>query len=441
MPSPSDTTPAGRAISPLAALRDRGRDAAAHLSTLLDSYGKIRHFTESLCSALAVEDYVIQSHAEASPVKWHLAHASWFFEELVLQRFAPHYRPCDPDYRTLFRAEGESGATSVPRSRRGLLSRPTVEQTFAYRAYVDEHMRALLARAAPTEELWRAVTLGLHHEQQHQELLLIDLKHAFSVSPLLPLYCEALPIQHEPLPPLTFVACAAGLTEIGHDGRGFCFENELPRHPSFIAPFRLANRLISNEEYRSFVTSGGYTHEELWLPEGWDLAQAQRWERPLYWSESLEHEFGLTGVRELDPNAPVSHVSYYEADAFARWTGARLPSEQEWESAAAALPVQGNFVEEGHWCPIPARGGAGQDLLQLFGDAWEWTRSSATPYPGCPTREGPSPEHHGCFGPSQAVLRGGSCITARSHVRHTYRHRLRPEARWQVTSLRLAMDG
>lgn len=412
---------------------------APRVSTLIDSYGKVRRVTEALCAPLALDDYGVQSMADASPTKWHLAHTSWFFEEFALQHFAEDYRFYDESWRYLFNSYYEAVGPRLARADRGLLTRPTVEQTFAYRAYVDEQMSRLLERREESDELWRLVTLGLHHEQQHQELLLTDIKHAFSRNPLRPAYLPPATAPGCESPALDFLEFEGGLVEIGHEGRGFCFDNELPRHRAWIAPFRIANRLITNEEFRGFIESGGYSSAEHWLSDGWACVERDGWNRPLYWGESLDHEFTLAGVRELDPDAPVCHLSYYEADAFARWAGARLPSEFEWEFAAGDHPVRGNFVEERQLRPLPPPGG-GLRLQQMFGDAWEWTRSAYAPYPGYAPPAGAIGEYNGKFMVSQLVLKGGSSLSPRSHIRATYRNFFPPGARWQMSGLRLAMD-
>ena len=418
----------------------RGADAAPRVSTLIDSYGKVRRVTEALCSSLALDDYTVQSMPDASPTKWHLAHTSWFFEEFVLRHFAEDYRFHDESWRYLFNSYYEAVGPRMARAERGLLSRPTVEETFAYRAYVDERMSRLLEQREESDDLWRVVTLGLHHEQQHQELLLTDIKHAFSRNPLRPAYAPPLAAPRRESPTLAFLELEGGLVEMGHEGRGFCFDNELPRHRVWLAPFRIANRLITNEEFRGFIGSGGYASPEHWLSDGWACVERERWDRPLYWGESLDHEFTLAGVRELDPDAPVCHLSYYEADAFARWAGARLPSEFEWELAATELPVRGNFVEQEYLRPLAPPPGGGSHPQQMFGDAWEWTRSAYAPYPGYAPPEGALGEYNGKFMVSQLVLKGGSCLTPRSHIRATYRNFFPPAARWQMSGLRLAMD-
>ncbi|MGH8221195.1 MAG: ergothioneine biosynthesis protein EgtB [Steroidobacteraceae bacterium] len=417
----------------------RAVETTPRVSTLLDSYGKVRRVTEALCAPLAPDDYTVQSMPDASPTKWHLAHTSWFFEEFVLQHFAPDHRCYDESWGYLFNSYYEAVGPRIARAERGLLSRPTVAQTFAYRAYVDEQMSRLLERREESEALWRVVTLGLHHEQQHQELLLTDIKHAFARNPLHPPYVAPRAAPRRESPTLAFLELEGGLVEIGHAGRGFCFDNELPQHRAWIAPFRIANRLITNEEFCGFVASGGYSSPQHWLSEGWACLEREHWERPLYWGASLDHEFTLAGVQELDPDAPVCHLSYYEADAFARWAGARLPSEFEWELAAAALPVRGNFVEEEHLRPL-APPVSRAPLQQMFGDAWEWTRSAYAPYPGYAPPEGALGEYNGKFMVSQLVLKGGSCLSPRSHIRATYRNFFAPGARWQMSGLRLAMD-
>jgi ergothioneine biosynthesis protein EgtB len=405
----------------------------------LDAYKTVRGVTQALCAPLASEDFVVQSMPDTSPTKWHLAHTSWFFEEFVLQEFVRGYRQHDPRYRYVFNSYYEAVGPRHARAQRGLLSRPTVAQTFEYRAHVDAAMQTLLERDAGAE-LRRRVTLGLHHEQQHQELLLTDIKHAFFSNPLLPAYAPARAAPSAEATALMFSGFAGGLVEIGHDGHGFSFDNELPRHQAYVQPFRLANRLITNAEFRQFIDDGGYERAEYWLSEAWATLQAEQWRRPLYWSESLEQEFTLAGMRALDPHVPVCHLSYYEADAFARWAGARLPSEFEWELAATAQPIEGNFLDDGRLHPLPVAGAA-RDLRQLFGDTWEWTRSSYAPYPGYAAAPGALGEYNGKFMVSQLVLRGGSCFTPCSHMRASYRNFFYPSARWQMSGVRLAQDG
>jgi ergothioneine biosynthesis protein EgtB len=403
-------------------------------------YREVRSATEALCAPLAVEDYVVQSMPDASPAKWHLAHTSWFFEEFVLGPHVPGYRVHDKSFRYLFNSYYEGVGPRHARPQRGVLSRPTVQQTFAYRAYVDEQMGRLLRAGPWSQKLEDLITLGLHHEQQHQELLLTDIKHMFSCNSLLPAYMDAVPLSREAAPRLSYIAFDGGLAEIGHRGTGFCFDNELPRHRVHVNPFRIANRAVTNGEFLEFVSSGGYSRPELWLSDGWVAVQQEQWTRPIYWADSLEQEFTLTGLRELNKAAPVSHLSYYEADAFARWAGARLPTEAEWEIAAAEIPVQGNFVEARNWHPVAAPVSGAAAPAQMFGDVWEWTQSPYSPYPGFRPAAGAVGEYNGKFMVNQLVLRGGSCATPRSHMRATYRNFFPPGARWQLSGLRLAMD-
>jgi ergothioneine biosynthesis protein EgtB len=316
---------------------------------------------------------------------------------------------------------------------------------WAYRAHIDEEMQALLDRNSLSPELQHVVTVGLHHEQQHQELFLTDIKHLFSRNPLRPAYAALSVPPRSPTtaPPLAFVEFDGGLVDIGHRGEGFCFDNELGRHKVFLEPFRLANRAATNGEFLEFVREGGYAHAEHWLSDGWACVQREQWRHPLYWSDSLDNEFTLAGERELDPSAPVSHLSYFEADAFARWAGGRLPTEFEWEHAASGLPLQGNFVEDGEWRPISARHSTGTSwppMLQMFGDVWEWTASAYAPYPRFQPLNGALGEYNGKFMVSQQVLRGGSCATPRSHIRSTYRNFFYPTARWQFSGVRLAAE-
>ena len=408
----------------------------------------MRAATESLCRPLATDDYSIQSMPDASPAKWHLAHTSWFFEEFVLKAAIEDYAPFDATFGYLFNSYYESVGPRHKRPERGMLSRPTIEQIWAYRAHVDEEMQLVLERALPPD-LEPAVTLGLHHEQQHQELLLTDIKHLFSLNPLQPAY-SARPAraQQSGSSSLAFLAFSGGLPEIGHAGADFCFDNERARHHVHLEPFRLANRLVTNGEYLQFIRSGGYQRHDHWLSDGWACVQREQWRHPLYWSDSLEQEFTLGGTRALDLNAPVCHLSYYEADAFARWAGARLPTEFEWESVAVpeagTTPLSGNFVDDGLWHPAAPtvagteRAGA---VLQMFGDAWEWTASAYAPYPRFRPLNGALGEYNGKFMVNQLVLRGGSCATPRSHIRATYRNFFYPTARWQFSGVRLAADA
>ena len=410
--------------------------------TLSEQYRQVREASVALCAPLALEDYVVQSMPDASPAKWHLAHTTWFFEEFVLSQARTSYKFHDADFRFLFNSYYNAVGPMHTRSNRGLLSRPTVRQVLDYRTRIDERMSALLqAPGHVSPELARIITLGLHHEQQHQELILTDIKHLLSCNPLLPAYIEqAAPASRE-APALAFRSFDGGLVEIGYAGTQFCFDNELPRHRVYLAPFALATRLVTNAEYLEFIRDDGYDTAAHWLSDGWATVQRERWTRPIYWSESLEEEFTLRGLVPLDPHAPVAHLSCYEADAFARWAGARLPTEFEWESAActASMPTSGNFVESRNWHPVAAAEVGGQ-LLQMFGDVWEWTQSAYSPYPGYRPVSGALGEYNGKFMVNQLVLRGGSCATPRSHIRTTYRNFFNPAARWQFSGVRLARD-
>ncbi|HEY3412733.1 MAG TPA: ergothioneine biosynthesis protein EgtB [Armatimonadota bacterium] len=415
----------------------------ATAGTMAARYREVRDFTERLCEPLETEDYVIQSMPDASPTKWHLAHTSWFFETFVLSPFLAGYRSPDPLYEYLFNSYYNAVGERHPRPKRGLLSRPTVAEVYGYRAHVDEAMRDLLAisEGELVERLAPVLTLGLHHEQQHQELILTDLKNALAGNPIRPAYRDRSRESHAEAPPLKWVHFPAGIAWIGHDGGGFAFDNEGPRHREYLEGFALATRLVTNAEYIAFVEAGGYRQPQWWLSSGWNAVQDAGWSAPLYWEERDGRwwHFTLSGMRPVDEDEPVCHVSYYEADAYARWAGARLPSEAEWEQAAAGLPVTGSFAECGRFHPAPAGRDAG--LSQMYGDAWEWTRSSYAPYPGYAPDEGALGEYNGKFMCNQYVLRGGSCATPESHIRATYRNFFPPDARWQFTGIRLAKDA
>jgi ergothioneine biosynthesis protein EgtB len=407
-----------------------------------DSYRSVRLTTEALCQPLAVDDYLLQSMPEASPVKWHLAHTTWFFETFVLQRYKARYSPFHPQFGYLFNSYYQAVGERYPRPQRSLLSRPTVEEVCRYRAHVDEEMTQLL-RATLTPDVSAIVSLGVNHEQQHQELILTDLKSAWAANPLHPVYRKALTDSRQPAPD-GWVPYTEGLAWIGHDGNGFAFDNEAPRHRVFLHGFDLAARLVTNAEYQSFIADGGYKRAELWLSDGWFVRQSQGWTAPLYWKQQDGRAFIVTlaGQRPLVPEEPVCHVSYYEADAFARWAGARLPTEAEWETAAASVPIAGHFLEGGRF--HPAAGGAPLDAgphYQLHGDVWQWTASPYTGYPGYKPAAGALGEYNGKFMINQMVLRGSSCVTPRSHARSTYRNFFPPDSRWQFSGIRLARDA
>lgn len=412
--------------------------------SLRATYHAVRRTTESLCAPLAVEDYVVQSMPDASPVKWHLAHTTWFFETFVLVPNRPDYPLFHPKYKYLFNSYYDAVGERFPRPQRGLLSRPTVAEVGAYRAHVDEHMdRTLGAADRPAAERIAATTmLGLHHEQQHQELILTDLKHAWAANPLDPIYREA-PTDHGVAPVCRWLTFPEGTAWLGHDGRGFAFDNESPRHREFVHAFQLASRLVTAGEYLDFMADGGYERPELWLSDGWAARQARGWTAPLYWqcTDAAWSVFTLTGRRAVHADEPVCHVSYYEADAFARWAGARLPTEAEWEVAAATVAPAGHFLDAGrfHPWPTPACDDTGP-LVQLFGDVWQWTASPYVGYPGYQPTAGALGEYNGKFMVNQLVLRGASCVTPRSHARRSYRNFFPPDARWQFSGIRLAKE-
>ncbi len=407
-------------------------------------HAAVRAATVALAQPLSAEDCALQSMPDASPVKWHLAHTSWFFETFVLERFAAGYRPFDPAFRVLFNSYYNAVGPKHPRPRRGLLSRPSLADVLAYRAHVDRALDLLFARVAGDPALAALLELGLHHEQQHQELILTDVLHLLSSNPLQPAYRD----RRYVAPPATaraqrWLAYAGGPTEIGHAGPGFRFDNEVPRHRAWVAPFQLAARPVTQAEYADFIDDGGYRRPELWLSLGWDLVGAQGWTAPPYWTREDGEwtTFTLDGRIAAEPHAPVAHVSYFEADAYARWAGARLPTEAEWETASAGVPLTGNFADSGALRPLADAGAGGALPSQLFGDCWEWTQSAYAPYPGFAAPPGAVGEYNGKFMCNQYVLRGGSCATPAAHIRATYRNFFPPEARWQFSGIRLARDG
>lgn len=408
-------------------------------SELQEAYRGIRERTEALAEPLSPEDCCVQSMTEASPTKWHLGHTSWFFETFLLEHLEPTFAAYDPANRILFNSYYNQVGAQFPRPRRGLLTRPSLDHVLAYRADVDRRMHALLDGGDLNDDARALVTLGLYHEQQHQELLLTDIKHLFSCNPLFPAYTDAAPQSGE-APSAVWLEFAPGLVEIGHAGEGFCFDNELPRHRVYLHAYQLASRLVTNGEYQTFIDAGGYANPVHWLAEGWDWRVAQGRSHPLYWclEEGSWQEFTLSGLHPLDPGLPVVHLSYYEADAYARWAGARLPTEAEWEHAVSTRPLSGHFADAGIYHPNLARG---DGLSQCFGDAWEWTQSSYAPYPGFRMPAGAVGEYNGKFMVNQYVLRGGSCITSENHVRASYRNFLPATACWQFSGVRLAQDA
>jgi ergothioneine biosynthesis protein EgtB len=401
----------------------------------------VRTATERLVESLSPEDCALQSMENASPAKWHLAHTSWYFETFVLESQVPGYRPYHPSFRVLFNSYYNSVGEQYARPQRGLLSRPSLEEVFAYREHVDHHVESVLAKGPDLDPAVHDVLeLGIHHEQQHQELLITDVKHLFSFNPLGPAFRELPEPGTTEEAPLAWRRFEGGIHEIGHDGVDFAFDNEGPRHQVLTQPFELASRAVTNREYLEFIDDGGYEEPAHWLSDGWTTCRQQGWKAPAYWQtcDGERRVHTLAGFRALAPEEPVCHVSWYEADAYARWAGTRLPTEAEWEIAAAPRPVVGNFVEVGRLHPRAAA--AGEAIAQLFGDVWEWTGSAYAPYPGFRAPAGAIGEYNGKFMSNQLTLRGGSCVTPAGHVRASYRNFFYPDARWQFSGIRLARD-
>ena len=414
---------------------------------LVKRFKSVRNFSHTLCKPLVTEDYVIQSMPDVSPTKWHLAHTSWFFEAFILSKVLKNYKSLHPQYNFLFNSYYVQVGERHTRAYRGLLSRPTVEQVYEYREYVNKNMIDFLENCDEKtfDEFSFVVEVGLNHEQQHQELLLTDIKHVFSVNPLYPVYVEKNnSILNIDIPPMEWISFNEGIYEIGFDEKSFCYDNETPKHKEFLNSFKLGTRLITNKEYIEFINDDGYKNAPLWLSDGWATVEKENWQAPFYW-EKKDGEwwnFTLTGFRKVEPNEPVCHVSFYEAEAFAHWSGARLPTEAEWEAASSNLKIEGNFVENENFHPAALGNNDGKkSLRQMFGDVWEWTRSSYSPYPGYKPLPGALGEYNGKFMSSQMVLRGGSCATSESHIRKTYRNFFPPNARWQFMGVRLAKDS
>ncbi len=415
-------------------------EVAAGRPSLLDRFRSVRGATEALCQGLEVEDFVVSSMPDVSPTKWHLAHTTWFFETFVLAGHLAGYRSPDPQYAYLFNSYYVQAGERHCRAQRGLATRPTVAQVFAYRHHVDDAMQTLIAGVAGDSQhpAYRLVELGLHHEQQHQELLVMDIKHVFWTNPMRPTYRPRLANAATETATLHWHDVPEGIRRIGHEGAGFAFDNESPAHRVYINPFRIASRLVTNGEYLEFVDDGGYRRSDLWLSAGWSTVQDRQWTAPLYWQRTGDQwdEFTLAGTAPLEVNAPVSHVSYYEADAFARWAGRSLPTEAEWEVAAMDTAVAGSFVECGRFNPAPAPpDGAG--MQQLFGELWQWTGSPYVAYPGYRPATGAIGEYNGKWMSDQWVLRGASYATPASHARVTYRNFFPSDARWEFSGIRL----
>jgi len=436
-----------------------GRTTTADVDWLA-RYRQVRTWSEALAQPLSPEDCMLQSMADASPTRWHLAHTTWFFETFILAEAVSDYEPYHPAFSYLFNSYYNTVGKQHPRPQRGLVSRPSLEEVYAYRRHVDQAIEKLLNRGTPLNaKLAATLETGLHHEQQHQELILTDIKHALWHNPLLPAYDVPGDLGGEPprrrddtvvednTPPLGWIAYEAGERLFGHDGAGFSYDNERPRHRQHVAAFELADRLVTCGEYLEFIEDDGYRCHEFWLSDGWQMVEDEGWQAPLYWlnRDGRRLVFTLSGLKHLDPSEPVTHVSYYEADAFARWAGYRLPTEYEWETAATDLPIAGHFADAGGFHPLPLfvdeSDGASATKAQpqqLYGDVWHWTSSPYAGYPGYRPPSGALGEYNGKFMCNQIVLRGGSCATPKSHIRPTYRNFFYPTARWQFSGVRLA---
>ncbi|WP_089300587.1 ergothioneine biosynthesis protein EgtB [Haloechinothrix alba] len=414
-----------------------GAQTIPAITELAEKYEEVRGLTERLADPLSPEDQTVQSAPEVSPTKWHRAHTSWFFETFLLSATDTGYREFHPRYSYLFNSYYNTVGAQYPRSERGLISRPGLSEISEYRAHVDAAMRRLLERE-PDAEALRLIELGLNHEQQHQELLLMDIKHVLSCNPLAPVYAALDTPEATSATRQGWIEHGGGFVDVGHSGGGFAYDNEQPRHQAWLHPFALADCPVTNGEWLEFIDSGGYQRPELWLSDGWATVQSEGWYAPLYWSRSGgEWEvFTLSGPRVVDPAEPVCHISYYEADAFARWAGARLPTEFEWEAFGARQPVGGNLLDPSVLHPRPSS--QGQGPRQMFGDVWEWTGSAYLPYPGYQPPAGAIGEYNGKFMVNQHVLRGGSCVTPSGHIRASYRNFFPPSARWIFGGMRLA---
>jgi ergothioneine biosynthesis protein EgtB len=414
--------------------------------SLITRYRTVRGFTQKLCETLQPEDCVVQSMPDVSPTKWHLAHTSWFFETFILKVWDSDYRPEIPEYAYLFNSYYNGAGSMHRRDLRGLISRPTLAETYRFRRSIDERIELLFGRADEEllGELEPVFVIGLNHEQQHQELLVTDIKHVLAQNPLYPVYRpreEQVTSRYVEEP--GFIEFNEAIVEIGHDGRGFSYDNEGPRHRALVPAFALATRPVTNGEFIEFIEAGGYLRPDYWLSLGWTTLNEQKWEAPLYWEkrDGGWWNFTLAGLRPVDQSEPVTHVSHFEADAFANWSGARLPTEFEWERAAQDLTIEGNFVEAERFQPALVEAQPNEKkLTQMYGDVWQWTRSAYLPYPGYRAAPGALGEYNGKFMSNQMVLRGASCATSRSHARLTYRNFFQPEKRWQFTGIRLARD-
>ena len=417
------------------------RQVGAPRPALCERFVRVRADTEKLAAPLSAEDQNLQSMPDASPAKWHRAHTSWFFETFLLKRESG-YCEFDPAYCYLFNSYYEAVGARHPRPERGMLSRPSAREITQYRRHVDAAMEALLARCSEEGGIAALVELGIQHEQQHQELLLTDILHAFAQNPLRPAYHETEPAGACTPVPLEFIRFEGGEVEIGREGEGFAFDNEGPRHRALLRSFAIANRAVTNGEWLEFMEAGGYREPRLWLSDGWAACRTAGWYAPLYWEkrDGAWHQMSLAGLLPLDLAAPVVHVSFYEADAYARWRGKRLPTEFEWEHAGRHCGHTANLRDEAYLCPRAARGGKGV-LAQMYGDVWEWTASPYSPYPGFRASDDAVGEYNGKFMINQMVLRGGSCVTPADHIRASYRNFFYPADRWQFMGLRLGRDA
>lgn len=409
---------------------------------ILNKFNRVRDASRQLAAPISDADATVQSMPDASPAKWHLAHTTWFFERMILAAHAPAYRDFDPNFNFLFNSYYETIGDRQPRPRRGMITRPALSTVLEYREHVDAAIGHLL-QYSTDPKIMELVELGCHHEQQHQELLLTDILHLFSQNPLKPAYKDPEPIavDHSSAAPLAWHQFDGGIVEIGHRGDGFHFDCEAPRHRALLEPYALAHRQVTNGEWIEFIEDDGYRQPLHWLSAGWEAVKSAGWSMPFYWEARDGDYWSMTlrGAQPVDRNAPVAHVSYFEADAYATWAKLRLPTEAEWENAAAALKVEGNFADNGRLRPKPSAN-TSDHLTQMFGDTWEWTRSPFTPYPGFKIEAGAVGEYNGKFMSGQYVLRGGSCVTPAGHVRATYRNFFPPDARWQFSGLRLAKD-
>ncbi len=416
-----------------------GASAPAREPSLMQRYMDMRQTSMRLCSPLSIEDHSLQSMPDASPAKWHLAHTTWFFETFLLTPNRAGYQPFLPAFRNLFNSYYEAIGDRPLRALRHTLSRPSLAEVHSYRNAVDEAIGELL-RSDLSPQVLDLVLLGINHEQQHQELIVTDVKHGLWTNPLRPAYRGRGLISQAGKNGMSmdWHRFDEGLYDVGADGEEFCFDNESPRHQVYLQPFRIASRLVTNREYLEFMSSGAYSKPELWLSEGWDHVRANHWNAPLYWElrDGDWWHYAMEGMQPVEPEAPVCHVSYFEADAFARWAGARLATEFEWEVAAQACLVEGNLLDSDALQPLPAH--SSNRLTQMFGDVWEWTGSAYLGYPGFKPAAGAVGEYNGKFMCNQMVLRGGSCATPRSHIRATYRNFFPPHARWQFMGIRLA---